>query len=317
MDPLTHFLDGPRAVRAFALSMHMSAPWGITVRDNAALTVLAVTRGRARIDGVLLEQGDVALVRGGASYEVTDAAGSTPTIDIGPGQQCTTLDGHDLREEFRRGIRRWGNTADGETSLLVGTYERADQAGGLVARALPHLAVVPREQSDEALVGLLARELAHDDPAAQVVVDRLLDVLVVDTVRRWLERPDPSRGPTWLTCSDPVVIEALERLHGAPETPWTVESLAREVRVSRASLAARFRAGVGEPPMTYLTRWRLTLAGDLLQTPGTTVSHVARTVGYSNAFSFSTAFKRQVGITPTEFRHHRPALSDTGTGRSV
>ncbi len=315
MDPLTHFLDGPRAVRAFALSMHMSAPWGVTVRDGAALTVLAVTRGRARIDGVLLEEGDVALVQGGAPYEVTDPAGSRPTIDIGPGQQCTTLDGHDLREEFRRGIRRWGNTEDGETSLLVGTYERADQAGGLVARALPPLAVVPREESEGALVGLLARELGCDDPAAQVVVDRLLDVLVISTVRRWLDRPDPSRRPTWLTCSDPVVLEALEHLHASPGIPWTVGSLASEVRVSRASLAARFRSGVGEPPMSYLTRWRLTLAGDLLQTPHTTISHVARTVGYSNAFSFSTAFKRHVGLTPTEFRHHRPVLSG-GTGRS-
>lgn len=310
MDPLTHFLDGPRATRAFALSLQMKSPWGIAVRDNAALTVLAVTLGRARVEGMLLEHGDVALIRGPDAYEVTDAAGSVPDVEIGPGQLCTTDEGHDARETLRRGIRRWGNAEQGETALLVGTYERADQAGGIVARALPRLAVVRRGHADATLVELLARELAHEGPAAQVVVDRLLDVLVVDTIRRWSAMADPSRVPPWLVCDDHLVTDALEHLHAEPDAPWTVELLARRVNVSRAALAARFRETVGEPPMSYLTRWRMTLAGDLLRArDGGTVSQIARTVGYTNAYSFSTAFKRRLGVTPTEYRHHRPVLS--------
>lgn len=289
--------------------MHMSAPWGVNVCDNAALTVLAVTTGRAFVDGTLLEAGDVALIRGPEPYSVTDAAASTPSIEIGPGQRCTTLDGRSPRDELRHGIRRWGNAADGETTLLVGTYERPAEVGGLVTRALPRLAVVPGGRSADPLVSLLARELAHDDPAAQVVVDRLLDVLVVSTIRRWLNSPDRPAQATWLACNDALVVRALECLHAEPATPWSVESLARRVNTSRASLAARFRTSVGEPPMAYLTRWRLTLAGDLLREPGATVSHVARAVGYQNAYAFSTAFKRQVGATPTEYRQHRPALS--------
>jgi transcriptional regulator GlxA family with amidase domain len=171
------------------------------------------------------------------------------------------------------------------------------------------LTVVPCGRADGALVSLLARELADDDPAAQVVVDRLLDVLVVSTIRLWANSPDRSGAASWLTCNDPLVVRALECLHAEPAAPWTVESLARRVNTSRASLAARFRTSVGEPPMTYLTRWRLTLAGDLLQAPDATVSRVARGVGYANAYAFSTAFKRQRGITPTEFRQQRPALS--------
>lgn len=311
MDPLTHFLDGPRAARAFVLSMQMSAPWGVTVRDGAALTVLAVTRGQTRVKGTLLEEGDIALVRGPGPYEVTDAAASAPTFDIGPGQRCTTVEGQDVRDELRHGVRRWGNAEDGDTSLLVGTYERPDQAGGLVARALPDLAVIHREDADNLLVELLVRELAHDDSAAQVVIDRLLDVLVVNTIRSWFNSHASSGAPTWLACDDPVVMSALEHLHAAPEVPWTVESLAHRVSTSRASLAARFRTAVGEPPMGYLTRWRLTLAGDLLQAPNpATVSSIARTVGYTNAYSFSTAFKRHLGMTPTQYRHHVPALSD-------
>ncbi|UZX01369.1 AraC family transcriptional regulator [Arthrobacter sp. CDRTa11] len=317
MDPLTHFLDGPRAVGAFALIVQMNTPWGINVRDNAALTVLAVTRGAARVDGSLLEAGDVALIRGPEPYAVTDAAGSAPAIEIGPGQHCTTLDGRDLRDELRHGIRCWGNTAEGETALLIGTYERPDEAGGLVVRALPRLTIVPRERADGALVSLLTRELAHDDPAAQVVVDRLLDVLVVNTIRHWANAPDRPTEASWLACNDPLVVRALECLHADPAVPWTVESLARRVNTSRASLAARFRTSVGEPPMTYLTRWRLTLARDLLQAPDATVSRVARQVGYQNAYAFSTAFKRQVGTTPTEYRLRRPAQAGLGPDKIV
>ena len=310
MDPLAYFLDGPRATRAFALAMHMGSPWGIAVRDEAALTVLAVTLGQARVAGTLLERGDVALVRGPEAYEVTDAAGSAPNFGIGPGQLCTTDAGHDVRDELRHGIRRWGNAEHGGTSLLVGTYERADQAGGIVARALPRLAVVRREHADPTVVDLLARELAHDGPAAQVVVDRLLDVLVVDTIRGWSRTADASVVPPWLICDDPVVIDALEHLHATPGAPWTVDRLARRVNVARSALAARFRETVGEPPMAYLTRWRMTLAGDLLHArDGGTVSQIARAVGYTNAYSFSTAFKRRLGVTPTEYRHHRPVLS--------
>jgi AraC-like DNA-binding protein len=312
IDPLTHFLDGPRAAGAFALAMSMSAPWGIRVSDNAALTVVAVTRGQALVEGVLLSTGDVALIRGPEPYSVTDSVASAPSIEIGPGQICTTLNGRDLRDELRHGIRRWGNTSDGETTLLVGTYERPDEAGGLVARALPRLAVVPRKRADGALIALLAREITNDDPAAQVVVDRLLDVLVVSTVRSWINDPERAAQATWLTCADPLVTRALEHLHSDPAEPWTVETLARRVNTSRATLAARFRAHVGEPPMTYLARWRLTLAGDLLHSPENTVSEVARSVGYNNAFAFSTAFRRYVGATPSEFRQRRPALSSSG-----
>ena len=309
MDPLTHFLDGPRAVGAFALAMHMSAPWGVRVDDHAALTIVAVTRGQARVDEMLLTAGDVALIRGPEPYCVTDDIASMPSITIGPGQQCTTVDGRDLRDEFRHGIRHWGNTSDGGTSLLIGTYERPDEAGGLVARALPRLVVVSHARADGAFLDLLEREITNDDPASQVVIDRLLDILVINTIRSWANDPTHPRTPTWLTSKDPLVKRALEYLHAEPAAPWTVELLARQVNTSRASLAARFRSDVGEPPMTYLTRWRLTLAGDLLHSLDTTVADVGRSVGYNNAYAFSTAFKRQVGATPSEFRRHRPVLS--------
>jgi AraC-like DNA-binding protein len=100
-----------------------------------------------------------------------------------------------------------------------------------------------------------------------------------------------------------VVGTALRLLHADPAAPWTVASLADRTGVSRSTLAKRFADLVGEPPLTYLTRWRMTLAADLLVEQGaTTVGEIARSVGYSDPFGFSAAFKRVRGANPSEFR---------------
>ncbi|PPG26573.1 AraC family transcriptional regulator [Rathayibacter sp. AY2B9] len=304
MDPLEHFLSGPRASRAFALLVDMDGAWALDVRDGAPLTVVAVLAGSVLLDGTPLGAGDAALVRGPEPYTVSDAAGSPPTIRIDPGHRCVSLDGRDLSDELRNGVRHWGTASGGGTGLLVASYDRSDEVGGLVLRSLPRVAIVPGHGAVDPVVGLLAGELAREGTAGRVVIDRLLDVLTVSTVRRWAELA-AHRGETWLTCDDAVVLAALDRLHSRPAEAWTVESLARSVNVSRATLAERFRAGVGRPPMEYLARWRLTVAADLLLDPGRTVASVAREVGYENAFAFSTAFKRQAGATPSEFRRQR------------
>src|SRR5262249_25169974 len=99
----------------------------------------------------------------------------------------------------------------------------------------------------------------------------------------------------------------LRLLHNNPAHPWTVAALAAEVGVSRAALARRFTELVGEPPMAFLTGWRLALAADLLLEPDATVGAVARPVGYTSPFTFSTAFKRRYGVSPQA--HRRAAAS--------
>jgi AraC-like DNA-binding protein len=91
-------------------------------------------------------------------------------------------------------------------------------------------------------------------------------------------------------------------MHHNPAHPWTVAALARETGVSRAALARRFNDLVGEPPMTFLTEWRIALAADLLLEPGATIGSVADQVGYGSPFALSTAFKRLRGISPQQHR---------------
>jgi AraC-like DNA-binding protein len=157
------------------------------------------------------------------------------------------------------------------------------------------------------LVGFLADEIVKDDPGQEAVLDRILDLLMVAALRAWFARPEAG-APGWYRANgDPVVGPALRLLHHRPAEPWTVETLAAETGVSRAALARKFTSLVGEPPMSFLTGWRLTLAADLLRDPGSTVESVARQVGYGSSFALSTAFKRVRGVTPKE--HRQAALA--------
>lgn len=307
MDPLSQFLTGPRARAAFVLRVVMDPPFAIEVRDEAALTVIVPVRGQAWVvpDHAaphLLGPGRAATVRGPGPYRVADTADRAPTVVIGPGQSCRTPDGEDLGATMAHGVRTWGNSAGGGTVMLIGTYQSEAAVGALVISALPPVAVFAEQETDPALRGLLERELTTAGPGQQIALDRILDLLLLDLVRAWARRSATSL-PSWLAgTGDPVVARALALLHEQPAGPWTVAELARRVHVSRATLAARFRAAVGQPPMAYLTTWRLALAADRLADSTATTATIAAEVGYSSAFTFSAAFTRGYGASPTAYR---------------
>ncbi len=307
MDPLSQFLTGPRAQAAFALRVVMDPPFAIEVRDEAALTVIVPVRGQAWIvpDHAApqpLGPGEAATVRGSGPYRVADTADRAPTVVIDPGQSCRTPAGEHLGTTMSHGVRTWGNSAQGETVMLIGTYQSEAAVGALVTSALPPLAVFTEQETDPALRGLLERELTTAGPGQEIALDRILDLLLLGLVRAWACRSGRSL-PSWVAGSgDPVVSQALALLHEHPAEPWTVAELARRVHVSRATLAARFRAAVGQPPMAYLTTWRLALAADRLVESTATTATIAAGVGYSSAFTFSTAFTRSYGTSPTAYR---------------
>lgn len=298
MDALTALLDGPRAQRAFLLQVVMGGRWSISVEDGAALTVAVVTRGAATVTmrGRVHELGlgDVLVVRGPEPYVVADAAATPPDIRILPGQVCVDPHGHLLHEAMALGVRRWGNTTDEDAAvMLIGAYEQETSVGAHVLARLPELVIV--RDLGSPVVALLGEELARQAPGQEAVLDRLLDLVLVEVLRRAHEEGTVGE-------EDPVVARALALLHERPDHPWTVATLAAAVGLSRATLARRFAARVGEPPLTYLTRWRITLAADLLTGTGLTLESIAARVGYANAFALSTAFKRAHGVSPAAFR---------------
>ena len=307
MDALAGLLDGPRARGAFLLRAVMDPPWSVRIQDEAPLSLVAMVTGTAWIvpdvgDPVALGAGDTALVRGPEPYTFADRPETSPQAVIHPGQVCTTPWGDELQEAMSLGVRTWGNSRDGGATMLVGTYERRSEISERMLEALPQLVVLRAGEWDSPLVALLADEVVKDEPGQELVLDRLLDLLVIAAVRAWFARPD-APAPAWYRAhSDPVVGKAVRMLHHNPGHAWTVANLAAEVGLSRAALARRFTDLVGEPPMSFLTGWRLALAADLLQEPGATVGSVARQVGYGSPFALSTAFKRVHGVSPQQHR---------------
>ncbi|PWK48138.1 AraC-like DNA-binding protein [Actinoplanes xinjiangensis] len=313
MDPLGDLLDGVRARSAAFCQAVLDPPWGLRIDDRAPLALASPLHGHAWVvpdDGppVLVETGGVAIVQGPSPYTVADTPGTRPSVRVLPGNRLLDLDGTDITAETLQrtnSSRLWrrSGTAGGSTLLASGTYQVSNFVSGRLLAVLPRIVHVPREQIHSPILDLLTAEVARDEPGQQVVLDRLLDLTLIATLRAWFARPaaDP---PGWYRAhGDPLVGPALRLLHDDPARPWTVAGLATATGASRAAFARRFTDLVGQPPMTYLTHWRLDLAAESLRTSDATVGAIARQVGYANAFALTVAFKRVHGASPTEFRH--------------
>lgn len=191
------------------------------------------------------------------------------------------------------------------TRFLCAHYEHDPAVATPVLSLLPDLVHI-RAQDDDRLqdtVRLLGRELAQPQLATEVVLNRLVDVLLVQLLRAWLTaQPEPPRG-SWLgVLQDPMISTAVARLHGDPARQWTTARLASELAVSRATLSRRFPAVVGETPGTYLTRWRMDLAARELRDTDDSLEAIASSVGYTSVYAFSRAFRRARGQPPGRYR---------------
>ncbi|PKV88847.1 AraC family transcriptional regulator [Streptomyces sp. TLI_146] len=307
MDALAGLLDGPRARGAFLLRMVMEPPWSVRIEDRAPICLMSMTHGEAWIvpesgPPVLARPGDIVVARGPDPYTVAHAPDAEPFARIGPGGVCTTLRGEPLAQSMELGVRTWGNAADGSATMLVGTYLMEGEISGRLLDALPPLLVLTAEEWNCSVMPLLDEEISRDEPGQSVVLDRLLDLLLIAVLRAWFNRPGADAPAWYRAMGDPVVGVALRLLQNDPAHPWTVAALAAKCGVSRAGLARRFGELVGEPPMAYLTGWRLALAADLLREGDATVEAIARQVGYGGAFALSAAFKRVRGVSPQEHR---------------
>jgi AraC-like DNA-binding protein len=306
VDALAGLLDGVRARGAFVLRLSLDPPWSMRVQDEA-LTLICQTHGSSVIvpqsatDPTRLVSGDIALARGSEHYLFADDPATPPQVVIHPGQRCTTLAGEDLRFEMAVGVRTWGNSASGRDRGVIGAYQGRSEVGARLLDALPPLLVLRAAEWDTVLTGMLSAEAGRDHDGQEAYLDRLLDLLLIGVLRTWFDRE--SNAPRWWRAeSDDIVGAALRLIYHNPEQPWTVANLAAAVGSSRAAFARRFTDLVGEPPIAFLTSWRLALAADLLRSREHTIAAVARRVGYSTPFALSSAFKRAYGVSPNAHR---------------
>ncbi|KKD03100.1 AraC family transcriptional regulator [Streptomyces sp. WM6386] len=307
MDALAGLLEGPRARGAFMIRACFEPPWCVRIEDRAPLTVMLMIRGEAWItpdtgERVRLRAGDLAIARGPDPYTCADDPGTAPQAVILPGAECHYPDGPALNGSMDLGVRTWGDRLDGSAVMLIGTYLWQGEVSGRLLDALPPLLTLTSDVWDCPLTPFLMEEIVRDEPGQEVVLDRLLDLLVIAALRAWFSRPEAAAPAWYRAMADPVVGRVLRLVQDDPAHPWTVASLAAKAGVSRAALARRFTELVGEPPMTYLTGWRLALAADRLRDSDATLDAIARQVGYGSAFALSSAFKRVYGVSPQEHR---------------
>lgn len=284
-------------------------PWAVRIADEAPLSVMIMVEGEAWIlpEGDEdkprhIRPGDIAIARGPDPYVCCDDPATEPRAEIGPGQECRPLGPAYVGRYKEFGVREWGESPDAPAKMLIGTYQLRGELTARLLDALPALLVLPTEVWRCPLTPLVAEEIVKDEPGQDVVLDRLLDLLLIASLRAWFSRPEADAPAWYRAMGDPVVGRALRLIQDDPAHPWTVVELAERSGVSRAALARRFTELVGEPPMAYLTGWRLALAADLLREGGATVAAIARRVGYGSAFALSTAFKREYGVSPQEYR---------------
>ncbi|MFC3493176.1 AraC family transcriptional regulator [Glycomyces rhizosphaerae] len=302
MDPLSELLGGIRAEGAILSDAILKAPWVVRFDDRAPLTMVTVARGGGVIllaDGteVKVRAGQTAVVNGGESFCMADETASVdrPHLDywltcFEPGASAECSPPNLVADEGEA------------TALFVGAYRASGRRHERLMRALPPVLVIDDGSDVCAWLDACAMDLEGRKPGTQAFIDRLFDWGLVCTLRTWFD-DQGERAPVWYQgFTDPVAGPALEAIHTRPAKPWTVADLAGEAGVSRALLAKRFNEIMGEPPLTYLTEWRMQLAEELLADPDLTVAQVARRIGYADQFGFSNAFKRRKGLSPTTFR---------------
>ena len=309
MDALTNMLSHIRSAGALLGKSLMTPPWSVRFTDGASMTLVTMLRGEGWVlpDGatpVRLRHRDVAIVQGPAPFSLISELDSTaePLYVRTEDGICTDETGLVLTDEICLDVRTCGTRLDAQHAMLTGSFTMTGRIAERLLGSFPRVLVVPRHQQRSAILELLEVELVRDESGQQAVLDRFLELVLIGTLRDWLALPG-SAAPGWhRATADPVVGVALAAIHEEPARPWTVESLARKAQVSRATFARQFTEAIGEPPIAYLTGWRLCLAADLLERSEDTVESIARQVGYSSAYALSAAFTRQFDIRPSRHR---------------
>ena len=304
MDAFSEILSGFKLNRALFFSAELSAPWGVDSPPIRQLLIYHfVVEGKAVAtlqDGqtIALEPGDIVIFPHGDPHRMSSVEGTASawhesalltklkTRDLSP----VRLGGGGAKTRFVCGFMSFDTHVSGH--LLGGLPEvfkvniHTDRSGHWLRNSILHLV-------DEAASGRAGSE---------AMLTKLSEVLFVDVVRRYVaSMPEQQAG--WLAgARDPIVGRSLSLLHSRVDHPWTIADLASEVGLSRSSLVERFTRYLAQPPMTYLTRWRLQLAARALQSTLRGVAEIAADVGYESEAAFNRAFKREYGLPPARYR---------------
>jgi len=284
----------------------LSAPWSMALPASGLAHFHVLEQGEAwlRLEGertaVPLASGDLIMLPHGGGHVLCDSLETPPVL----------LE-HLLAQSPVTSPLLHQGAGSAETRLICGSFHFAHAAESPLLPLLPPLLHIRGDVGQveawlASTLQLLAFEARHARPGVQTVISRLTEIMFVQAVRVWMTSQPASQGGWLGALRDPHIGAALGLIHRTPAHPWSVAALARAVAMSRSPFAARFTALVGEPPLTYVTRWRMALAARYLRRDHLAVSDVADRVGYTSAAALSKAFKRCFGVAPGTYRRRTP-----------
>ena len=313
MDPLSDVLKTVRLDGAVYLNAEFTAPWCARTRFGLmAAAGLPGAEGPAVFFHFLLEgRLKVRLEHGGEAVEAGPGdmilLPQDDTHVLGSDLQLAPFDSTALVSLPPAGemiqLRHGGG---GEATRFVCGYLLCDRRMSRpLFDSLPRLLRIPVGEAGGAawiaeLLRAGVRETALSRPGSASMLAKLSELLFVESMRRYADSLAPNQNGWLAALRDPHVGRALAVMHGDPGRAWTVEDLAREVALSRSPSAEREL--IGEPPMQYLTRWRLALAAQSLRAGAEPVARIAERVGYESEAAFNRAFKREFGAPPAKWR---------------
>ena len=304
-DALSEVFQDLRLAGASYCRSEFNAPWGLEIPPDEGAAFHFVAEGSCWLktlsgETLQLESGDVVLLPRGAGHSLRDQLDS-PTQRI-----------HEVvdREQVGETTYRMRVGGTGTRSLLVCCAVGFEEPSvHPLLELMPEVLHVRGGGSDDPsllpLLEAMASEIGNQRIGAATVMTRLADIVMTRVVRAWADsRTEDTTG--WLAAiRDPQIGRALAAFHRRPSQAWSVVSLAAAANLSRSIFSERFAAVLGTPPAAYVARWRMHLAGRWLRARRLTVSEVATRLGYESEASFSRAFKRFMGASPSTFRQRR------------
>ncbi|WP_411884374.1 AraC family transcriptional regulator [Polaromonas sp. YR568] len=292
VDPLAEVVSLLQPAARFAKQVVGAGAWRIRRSDAGQPFYCVVLEGGCRLalgkdEPVELQAGDFVLIPAAFGIAMSSLA---PPIGVADSMPV----------EVGQGLFRIG-AQQGPTDLriLAGHCSFGSPDAALLVPLLPQLVHVRGEQRLATLVQLVSDETRGQRPAREVVLARLLEVLLIEALRSaagTAASPGLVRG-----LADARLAAAIRAMHEAPARAWTVAELAKEAALSRSTFFERFSRTVGLTPMEYLLAWRMALAKDLLRRRKAGIAEIAERVGYGSASTFSVAFTRHVGQSPTQY----------------
>lgn len=308
MDVLTDVLQSFRLKSQVYGRLELTAPWGfrLDVSHDPHPVLFVVSRGTCwlEVDGqgspIPLAGGDFVLLPRGTPATLRDQPKSR-VVTMEEMMGCAGK----TRCESHASLQYGGGGTP--VSLIAGCLQYEEGGSSPIIEALPALIHVKGDQGEpvqwlSSTLQFLACESASVSPGSEAIRSRLADILFVQAIRVHIAASGDHPAGWLRALNDPQIGKSLRLIHEKPADSWTVESLADGVAMSRSGFAERFSSLVGEPPLSYLTRWRMQTAAKMLRREGATIATVARAVGYEAEASFGKAFKREMGMAPGEYR---------------